>query len=506
MTTNVTETETKYDAPAPVTLPLLDDLPQVAATSGPEEVRLEAEYYDTDDLRLIRAGITLRRRRGGGEDGWHLKLPAGPDARREIRRPPGGTGRRVPGELARLVRAHTRGAALKPVARMITTRRRLVLLDSGGESLAEVAADDVAAETLGDTATVSRWHEVEVELTGGDRQLLKVAGQKLRREGLRPAGRSAKLERALGSRLPEPRSGPAPVPASSAGEVVLGYLGAQAGKLKSLDAMVRLDEPDSVHQMRVTTRRMRSTLRSFRRILRPDSTVRLAAELKWLGTVLGEARDAEVLSARFQAGLRQTPADQVMGPIQADIQGHFAEARGAARVALLAALDSRRYLALLDEVDTLLAGPPVTRLAARPADEVLPAAARRAFRQTARRMRRARHAAAGQPTDVAMHQARKAAKRARYAGEAMTPALGRKARRFTKQMKKVQSVLGEHQDAVIARRVARELGVRAHLSGESAFTYGLLHERGNCDAQRLQAQARHVWKRASRRRYRRWMS
>src|SRR5581483_5693863 len=133
MTTNVTETETKYDAPAPVTMPLLDDLPQVAATSGPKEVRLEAEYYDTDDLRLIRAGVTLRRRRGGGEDGWHLKLPVGPDTRREIQRPPGGTGRRVPGELAGLVRVYTRGAALKPVARMTTIRRRLVLLDSGGE-------------------------------------------------------------------------------------------------------------------------------------------------------------------------------------------------------------------------------------------------------------------------------------------------------------------------------------------------------------------------------------
>lgn len=109
MAVNVTETETKYDAPAAVTLPDLHGLPQVAATSGPDEVELDAEYYDTDDLRLLRAGITLRRRHGGGDAGWHLKLSAGGDTRREIRLPLGRTGRRVPAELAELVRVHTRG-------------------------------------------------------------------------------------------------------------------------------------------------------------------------------------------------------------------------------------------------------------------------------------------------------------------------------------------------------------------------------------------------------------
>lgn len=100
MAVNVNETEAKYDAPAGAALPRLDDLPQVAGTSGPGEEQLEAEYYDTDDLRLIRAGITLRRRRGGDDAGWHLKLPLGADTRREIRLPLGRAGRRVPGELA----------------------------------------------------------------------------------------------------------------------------------------------------------------------------------------------------------------------------------------------------------------------------------------------------------------------------------------------------------------------------------------------------------------------
>jgi CHAD domain-containing protein len=120
-------------------------------------------------------------------------------------------------------------------------------------------------------------------------------------------------------------------------------------------------------------------------------------------------------------------------------------------------------------------------------------------------MRRARRAHAGQPAHEALHEARKAAKRARYAAEAVAPAIGKKARRFAKQMKAVQSVLGEHQETVIVRPAVRKLGINAHLAGENAFSYGLLYGGCTCDGERLQAQAWRTWNRASRRRYRRWM-
>ena len=498
MVVNQRETETKHDAPAPAALPGLEQLPQVAAVRGPEEQRLEAEYYDTDDLRLIRAGITLRRRSGGGDAGWHLKLPAGADSRREIRRPLGGAARPVPGELAGLVRAHTRDAPLRPVARMSTTRRRLILLDQAGESLAEVAADDVSAQTLGPTTALSRWQEVEVELTGGDRRLLGAADKLLRRNGLRPAGRAAKLERALSGWLPKAPNRPAPTASSSAGEVVLAYFRAQAETLTALDPVVRLDEPDAVHQMRVAARRLRSTLRSFRDVLAPEVARGLAAELHWLGGVLGGARDGEVQADHLKAGLRRAPVELRLGPVQARIQGHFASVRAAARTELLAALDSERYFSLLDDLDALLDTPPFTARAAQPAAEVLPAAARRARRQMDRRMRRAWRAAPGPARNEALHQARKSARRARYASEAMTPAIGGKARRFVRQMKRIQSVLGGHQDSVIAREVTRDLGIAAHLAGENAFSYGLLYEQDACDAERFQAEACRIWEKASR--------
>jgi CHAD domain-containing protein len=105
---------------------------------------------------------------------------------------------------------------------------------------------------------------------------------------------------------------------------------------------------------------------------------------------------------------------------------------------LLAALDSDRYFSLLDDLDRLLAEPPFTAEAASPAAEVLPAAARRAARQANRRMHRAWDAAPGRSRDEALHRARKSARRARYAAEAMTPAIGRKAARLAKRMKRVQ--------------------------------------------------------------------
>jgi CHAD domain-containing protein len=505
MAVNVNETEIKYDAPADGGVPNLDGLPQVADMATPDEIELEAEYYDTADLRLLRAGITLRRRRGGDDAGWHLKLPLGGDTRREVRLPPGRVGDAVPGELADLVRVHARGEPLRPVARLTTRRRLLILLDEAGDSLAEVADDDVSARTLGETTTVSHWHEVEVELTGGDRRLLEAADGLLRHHGLRPARRRAKLERALGSRAPEQAHKSPPTASSPAGQLVLGYLRSQADTLKSLDPMARRDEPDAVHQMRVATRRLRSTLRSFGHILRRGDTERVAAELKWLGTVLGEARDGEVLAEHMLAGLRDAPPAQVVGPIQARVQGHFASVRAAARTELLAALGSERYFSLLDELDRLMAQPPFTPQAAGPAPGELGAAARRAYRRAARRMRRARRAPAGRARDESLHKARKAVRRARYASEAMAPAVDKQARRFAGQMKMVQSVLGDHQDTVIARQAERDLGTAAHLAGENAFSYGLLYGGDACHAERLQAQARRTWKRASRSRYRRWM-
>ena len=401
MATEVRETEKKYELEPGAALPSLADLPHVAGESGPDEQTLEAEYYDTVDLRLVRAGVTLRRRRGGSDSGWHLKLPLDTDSRREIRVPLGRTGRRVPAELAVLVRGYARGQALRPVALLTTTRRLRVLLDGTGASLAEVATDDVSARTLGESTTLSHWREVEVELTGGRLDLLRAADKRLRRGGLQPAGHSAKLERALADRLPQPAVAGRLTSQSSAGDVVAAYWRAQSALLPALDPMIRRDEPDSVHDMRVATRRLRSTLKTFGEVLSLPDASGLRAELKWLGGVLGEARDNEVLASHLRATLSHLPAELVIGPVQNRVSAHFAPRAASARAALLEALDSDRYIMLLNELDQFLGDLPAAAEAARPAGDVLPAAVRRAGRRVRQRARRAVRAPAG-PARVAM--------------------------------------------------------------------------------------------------------
>jgi CHAD domain-containing protein len=287
---------------------------------------------------------------------------------------------------------------------------------------------------------------------------------------------------------------------STAGEVVLGYIAVQAARLRTLDLAVRRDKPDSVHQMRVTVRRLRAALQSFTTVLPKDKTGHLQAELKWLGGLLGEARDAEVLTDRLAAGLAAVPQELVLGPVQARVSIHFAPVEAKARRELLAGLDSERYRALRDELGKLLDHPPLTPEAAEPAARVLPRSVGRAYRRTRRRMRTAEQAPAGEARDLALHEARKAAKRARYAAEVAQPGLGKKdgkrARRFAQGMKRVQSVLGDHQDAVIGMTATRDIGVHAHLAGENAFTFGLLQARNHQQALECQRQARAVWRRA----------
>lgn len=507
MSVSVNETEAKYEADLDTVLPPLHDLPQVVRTANAPAQMLEAVYYDTPDLRLLRAGITLRRRTGGNDAGWHLKLPVGGRTREEVRLPldAAPTPLEVPGELASLVRARSRGAALMPVATVSTRRQTLNLLDAAGHVLAEVADDRVSARREQGAAAADSWREVEVELAEGDNALLMAVDDVFRKHGLHPSGRSAKLQRVLATAETTLRPPPDPMTGAPAHAVVIGYVAAQAEEMAALDPMVRRFRPDSVHRMRIATRRMRSTLRTFGAVLRPDATEHMSAELKWLGDALGQVRDTEVLASHLDAQQEQTDAAQLLGPVAARVDAHFARAGADAKAIVLKALDSERYTALLGSVDALIADPPLGPAGQETGGAALKAAVASSYRATRRRMRRALAAPAGRDRDVALHQARKAAKRTRYAAEAVSAEAGPDARRFAGRMQRVQSVLGDHQDTVIARELERSLGVAAHVAGENAFSYGVFYERDACDARILEDLATEIWRKSSRRRYRRWL-
>ncbi len=507
----VREVERKYDGVG-AALPSLAGVTGVASVSPPDEQVLDAVYYDTQDLRLIRAGVTLRRRSGGDDAGWHLKLPVvghTADTRDEIRLPPSDDPGPVPGELAALVRARTRGAALTPVVHMRTVRGRRRLLDDGGQPLAEIAVDAVSADPMNGSPAVS-WDEIEVELVAGDRALLDDVDARLRSAGARRATSASKLERALADRLRALSQGSDPARAgprrpltshAAAGDVVLAYLAEQVRAITFYDPGVRRDEPDSVHQMRVATRRARSVLQAFRRLFEWPRVRLTCDELKWLAAELGRARDAEVLLARFTKELAAIPAELVVGPIGARITGHFTAELALARAAALRELDGKRYFALLDAVDALVADPPLTPLAASPAGEVLPRPLKRASRRLERALALARAQDGEQPSaadawdrdedrDAAIHEARKAAKRVRYAAEAAWPALGGSAKRLASRTKKLQQLLGEHHDNVVARAILRGIAREAHAAGEDTFTYGVLYERHSWQASQIEQSLR----------------
>ncbi|MFF1480074.1 CHAD domain-containing protein [Streptomyces sp. NPDC058301] len=495
------EIERKYEATGDaVRLPDLTRAAEVASVVDRGVAELDAVYYDTEDLRLAAHSLTLRRRTGGDDAGWHLKFPVATGIRDEIRAP---LSPDVPRTLAALLRSRVRDARLTPVVRLLSSRHVRHLLDGDGALLAEVSVDAVRAQRLGpgSAGPATAWTEVEVELADeADPALLDRVEKRLRKAGLRPSHSASKLARALAETAPAPPDLPEP-PATggtTAGDHILGYLRAQRDALVGLDPAVRRDLPDSVHQMRVATRRLRSAFKSYRKILDRTVTDPLGEELKWLAGELGVDRDQEVLTERLQTRIAALPRPLLLGPVRGRLRIWSVARRSGTRRKTIAVLDSRRYLALLDALDALLDAPPLRPAARRPAAEVLPKAVIKDYERLADRMARALELDPGEPRDVAMHEARKAAKRARYAAEAAKPALGAPAKKFAKRTKKVQTVLGDHQDSVVAREALRGLAIQAHLAGESAFTWGLLYGQEAATAADRERELPDVWRRASR--------
>jgi CHAD domain-containing protein len=470
-----TEVERKYDVPVDFALPDLTGLSGVSAVGDPAEHRLDATYFDTPGLRLAANRVTLRRRTGGSDPGWHVKHPAGgADARSEAQFPLRGRADDVPREARDAVRDASGGEPLSPVARIRTRRVERPLRDDRGRVLALLADDVVSSNAPGDRAVVQRWRELEVELVDGSHALLETLDVALRAAGARPAGVESKLARALAERYPDrpAGTGAAQAPDEATGEPLDQYVRAQIGAIRTNEAGVRRADPDAVHDMRVATRRLRSTLRTFRPLLDRDRTEPLRAELQWLGRRLGGVRDGQVMADRLATAVAALRPELVIGPVTARIRAVLAAETAEAHRRLTAALDGGRYAAMLESLDRLAAD----QLRHRRRPRRLRRLARRALRRADRRLRAADDARPAD-RDARLHDARKAYKRARYAAEALVPLAGKPARRLGRRISALQDVLGAHQDVAVTGQRLRELGMRAHAGGDNAFTYGLLHGR-----------------------------
>ncbi|WP_138875843.1 CYTH and CHAD domain-containing protein [Nocardioides dongxiaopingii] len=503
------EIERAYAVDPDAELPDLTELPGVVRVTEPTTATLVATYVDTDDLALVRHGVTLRRRTGGDDAGWHLKVPAGL-GRDELHRPLGRT-ETVPAGLARQVLGWTRGRDLRPVADVETLRTARLLLDAEDAVLAEVADDRVTGRAVGRLgADAVTWREVEVELVTAPPAFLDAADAPLAAAGILPRTVQRKIASVLAHRLPEPAEALTRRALDGPASAVLhARLAEQVAALLRADCDVRRGVDDGVRRLRVASRRLRAALATFGPLLDRDRTDPLRAELRWVARTLGAGRDAEVAQDRLRALVSEVPRRQVVGPVRRRIDRTHADRRRAAGTHAADVLASRRYLRLLGRLDRLVASPAWSERADRPAAEVLP----KRVRKDLRRLREAVGVAeavaasdgAGPAHDEALHDVRKAAKRLRHACEVLEPLWGSDARRLRKAAQDVTRVLGERQDTVVVRADLRRMAARATADGESAFTYGVLHEREQSRASVLEGELAAAWGRLDSKKLRRWL-
>jgi len=527
------EIEKKYDVDDAAVVPSLAELPGVARVGEPHVATLEAVYFDTDRHTLASRHITLRRRTGGADAGWHLKLPAvvgdstagdspasdstsshneAAPQRREIHAPLGQPAV-VPERLLAHLQAYLRGAGLIPVVRLETRRTTYPLYGEDGVHLADLADDRVQASALnGDGLSANeqsqQWREWELELVHGSPDLFPAAEEALAAAGARPARHGSKLARALGDAVTGDAQDAGdeadatglptaePCKKSPATAVVTFYLAAQIREILAHDPGVRLEEPDAVHAMRSAVRRTRSALAAFRRLYSAVAVRRLLDELKWLGRILGAPRDAEVILERLRGQADELPEGPAAAAVKSSVEHELGGRFDSGYRKMQEVLMSARYFRLLDHLEAFRDHPPVRPQAEAPGRKVAAKLVDKAAKRLRRSHKAAKGARLGAPHETALHQVRKDAKRLRHVAEAAAPVHGKPAAKIAKAARRQQKILGELHDSVLARDLLARLGAAPDLPEAVASAYATLGERQEELGAAAESKYRKAWKKS----------
>ncbi len=283
-----------------------------------------------------------------------------------------------------------------------------------------------------------------------------------------------------------------------AGDVVRIALASSVARFDANEPVLWTDrDPEALHQARVATRRLRSDLGTLHDFVDAKWAMHLRAELRWLGAELGGVRDIEVLHARLTLHAALLPdadahaAHVVLRRLDAD--------SAAARTELLVALRTARYAQLHRALHDAVVSPRLTAAATARAVDALPDA----VRPTWRRLRRAVEGLETVPSDAALHRVRIRAKRCRYAAELAQPVIGKPARDLASAVARVQDVLGEHQDAVVADSWLAKTAPEC--SAPAAYALGMLAEIERSLSVRARAALADAWEAARDRRLRAWL-
>lgn len=502
------EVELKLAIDGAFSLPDLTDDKAIVEVRQDASQDLWATYWDTADLRLARHGVTLRRRTGEpAGPRWTLKLPlpaadaagngSGILSRQEIEMD--GRADKVPERALDLVTAYARTAPLTEIAKLRTRRQIWSLLGTDGQVVAELDDDEVSVMEHG--RTISRFRELELESRGlGEEDLQRIA-ELLRSAGAVDAEPIPKVVRALGPAATAPADAVPPEigPDRTAGAAVRAAMTEAVDRIVRNDAGMRIRDPEALHQARVGLRRLRSHLRVFKPLLDEQWADALDDELSGLGRQLGEVRDLDVLIDRL--GALAADLRPVIDPLLDDL----GERRAARQKALLARLRDGRYASLLERLVAASAAPRLLRAASDSAESALPPLFEKAWKRLAKHAR----TMSTDWTDADYHQLRIRAKRARYAAEAIGPALDSskagEAKALGKRIADLQTLLGELQDAATSRQEILAAAARHPENGPFNLAAGICHEREVQRAAAARSAVFDAWRELSRPKHRRWV-
>lgn len=429
---------------------VVPDLTALGLEVGAPKTRTIVDvYHDTEDLRLLRWGCTIRHRR---RKGWTVKLPVasrvGELVRDEIDL--GGRAGRFPADGRRLIASFARSGDLGVVATMTTDRTTRSIRSADGAPVGELTDDRVSAQVQlpgcenGDgSGEPTTFRQLEVELAPEvDPTVLSSIVDVLEAAGGRPQANGIKLALALGLSTLEPDVTVQDLPADPTAADVIGRTIARSVRQLIIELPVaRMGvDPRGVHRARVATRRLRADLRTFKPLVEPEWADSLGNGLRELAAALGKVRDADVLAPLLRSALAERPdIDPVAGEEMLDL---LTTRRSQALAELDNYLDQPETVALLDDLVAAAASPATNRGAERPAKEALPHLVDKRWRKLNRAVDRLDRT----PKPEKLHDIRILAKRNRYATEAVAPGFGRRTKRFGKSLAGLQDTLGDLND------------------------------------------------------------
>lgn len=481
-----------YTVGETVVFPALHQLPGVARVAPPRMSRRSETRYDTPNGALGRHGIRLGAVTDDHGLRWYRTPPAeesGEAAAPAVAGTEAG-GEQVPPALLEHLQGIVRGRELLPVGTVLIQSAAYDLADGAGLAAGTVTDETRSVLLPGAEAglpAVRIWCADGLSGTA-----MEAAGALFEKAGGVPAGPGGVPDTEPG--MPAPARGEPETPAADGpvGMLLVQYLRGQYRELLHHEPRVRRNDADGVHKMRVATRRLRSALSSYRSTMQPEPARSLRGELRWLAGILGDARDAHVMRHRLKELIAGEPGDLVMGPVSARVDEELLHDYRQAYARILEVLNSERYFRLLDGVEALVDGPPWADSADRPAGPAAAAMIRRDRKRLRRRVRET-HGLAGEEHAEALHEARKDAKKLRYAAEVWAAVQPVEAKVMVDAAEHLQKILGEHQDSVVTRQYLRRMGASATAAGENGFTYGRLHALEQANAAAARERFAHAW-------------